>query len=61
MPSKDPPTEALPFWDDQNKLDIGCVAPTRPRACPGGLREVPQPPILPSTRRFVNKAGVKRT
>ena len=28
--------------------------PPCPRACPRGLREVPQPPTLPLTRRFMN-------
>ena len=31
--------------------------PTCPRACPRGLRKVPQPPTLPLTRRFMNKPG----
>ena len=33
------------------------LAPGTAPACPRGLREVPQPPTLPSTRRFMNKPG----
>ena len=36
------------------------TAPACPRACPRGLREVPQPPTLPLTRRFMNKPGSHR-
>ena len=50
--------EQLLLSDSKRLFLAPGTAPTCPRACPRRLRKVPQPPTLPSTRRFMNNPGL---